>query len=71
MNRNNNLKNNFFFGKEKCFLYISFGIQGYRTVQKAHCALKVLVAMNELLQVSHSIALSQLCDVGISMLGGG
>ena len=46
-------------------------LQGYRTLQKAYCALKVLISMNELLQVSHSIALSQLCDVGISMLGGG
>ena len=48
-----------------------FLLQGYRTLQKAYCALKVLISMNELLQVSHSIALSQLCDVGISMLGGG
>ena len=47
-----------------------FLLQGYRTLQKAYCALKVLISMNELLQV-HSIALSQLCDVGISMLGGG
>ena len=42
---------------------------GYRAIVGSPVVL--LVAMNELLQVSHSIALSQLCDVGISMLGGG